>query len=108
MNPKGNAMKSRFVSAVALSFALAAAAPAFADEAQFRTVEPQSFSAQELQTYGLDAAAAERAVELQSQGYEVRVLSTEEAAQYQAGITDNQWIWLGILAGVVIIAVAVA
>jgi len=38
----------------------------------------------------------------------VRVLSREEAAKHQAGITDNQWVLLGILAGVVIIAVAVA
>jgi hypothetical protein len=45
---------------------------------------------------------------LQDQGYEIRVLSEDEAAQYQAGITDSQWIWLGILAGVIVIAVAVA
>ena len=47
-------------------------------------------------------------MDLQNQGYEIRVLSQEEAAQYQAGITDSQWIWLGILAGVIVIAVAVS
>ncbi len=104
-------MKS-VVKAVAFSFALAsfAAMPvAYAEEAaQFRTAAPQTFSSDELQQYGLDAASTERALELQDQGYEIRVLSREEAEEYQAGITDNQWIWLGILAGVIIIAVAVA
>lgn len=104
-------MKS-FVKAVALSFALAsfAAMPvAYAeDAASFRTAAPQTFSADELQQYGLDAAATERAMQLQDQGYEIRVLSAEEAQQYQAGITDNQWIWIGILVGVIVIAVAVS
>lgn len=104
-------MKS-LVSAVALSFALAsfAATPvAYAQEAaQFRTAAPQAFSADELQRYGLDAAATQRAMDLQAQGYEIRVLTPEEAAQYQAGITDNQWLLLGILAAVIVIAVAVS
>ena len=99
-------MKSHLIGAIALSFVLAA--PAFAEDTQFRTAEPQSFTSQDLQAYGLDANAAERAVALQEQGYEVKVLSEEEAAAYQAGITDNQWLLLGILAGVVVIAVAVS
>ena len=107
-------MKIRLVSAVALSLALSSlAAPAAmardtAGQAAFRSAAPQSFTASDLQSYGLDASAAQRAVDLQAQGYQIKVLSREEAAQYQAGITDNQWIWLGILAGVIIIAVAVA
>lgn len=99
-------MRTRLFGALALSIALASG-PAFA-ETQFRSASQQTFTAEELQLYGLDADASQRAVELQQQGYEVRVLSEEEAAQYEAGITDNQWIWLGILAGVIIIAVAVA
>ena len=98
-------MKSRILSAAALALALASA-PAYAQE--FRTAAPQTFSSQELQQYGLSADATERAVALQEQGYEIRVLSAEEAAQYQAGITDNQWLLIGILAAVVVIAVAVA
>ncbi|PZO55676.1 MAG: hypothetical protein DCF16_02055 [Alphaproteobacteria bacterium] len=99
-------MIRRIATAAAVSFALASiAAPAMA-ETEFRTAEPQAFSSQELQQYGLDAATTERAIDLQSQGYEIRVLSDEEAANYQAGITDNQWLLLGILAGVIIIAVA--
>lgn len=105
-------MKSRLIRAVAISFALAqiAAAPAYAEEAaaQFRTAAPQTFSAQDLQRYGLSAEASNRAVALQDQGYQVMVLTPEEAQQYQAGITDNQWLLLGILAGVIVIAVAVA
>jgi len=101
-------MKSRLAAALAVSFALTSiAAPAFA-ETQFRTAAPQTFSAQELQQYGLDSNATERAMDLQRQGYEIRVLTPAEARQYQAGVTDNQWIWLGILAGVIIIAVAVS
>jgi len=104
-------MKSRFVSALALSLALGsfAVAPAFAEEtAQFRTAAPQSFSAEDLQRYGLSPEAAARGLALQQQGYEVKVLTPEEAAQYQAGVTDNQWLLLGILAGVIVIAVAVS
>jgi len=101
-------MIRRFATAVAVSFALTSmAAPAFA-ETPYRTAEPQTFTAQELQQYGLDGATTNRAVDLQNQGYEIRMISEEEAAQYQAGITDNQWIWLGILAGVIVIAVVVA
>lgn len=105
-------MQSRITAAVALGFALAqlAIAPAYADQtaAAFRTAPAQTFTAQDLQRYGMTADAAERAIAYQDKGYEVRVLSEEEAAQYQAGITDNQWLMLGILAGVIVIAVAVS
>jgi hypothetical protein len=99
-------MKIHPIGAAAFAFAMAIA-PAYAETAQFRSAAPQSFTSQELQSYGLDANATARAEALQNDGYEIRVLSSEEAQQYQAGITDNQWVLLGILAGVVIIAVAV-
>jgi hypothetical protein len=105
-------MKSRILGAVALAFALTqiAAPAAYAEQAaaQFRTAAPQSFSSEDLQRYGLSADASARAEALQAQGYEIRVLSHEEAQQYQAGITDNQWLLIGILAAVVVIAVAVS
>lgn len=104
-------MKSRFAGALALAFAFSqvAVAPAMAQEpAQFRSAAPRAFSSQELQQYGLSADATARAEALRAQGYEIRVLSHEEAQQYQAGITDNQWLLIGILAAVVVIAVAVA
>ena len=104
-------MKSMLAGAVVATFALTqvVAAPAYAEQsvAQFRTAAPQAFTAQNLRDYGLSAPAADRAVALQAQGYEIKVLSQEEAAKYQAGITDNQWLLLGILAGVIVIAVAV-
>lgn len=100
-------MKSRIIGAAALAFAMATTS-AFAETAQFRSAAPQTFTAQELQSYGLDQQTAARATSLQDQGYEIRVLSAEEADQVQAGITDNQWLLLGILAGVIVIAVAVA
>ncbi|HRE44635.1 MAG TPA: hypothetical protein PKY87_11775 [Terricaulis sp.] len=102
-------MKPRFLTALAMSAALTAAtvAPSFA-EAPFRSAAPQTFSAEELHAYGLNEAATERAIALQEQGYEIHVLSEEEAAGYQAGITDTQWLLLGILAGVIVIAVVVA
>jgi len=68
---------------------------------------PQAFSTQELKQYGLDAESTQCAVELQKQGYAIRVLTEEKAAKYQAGDTDNQWVMLAILAGVIVIAVAV-
>jgi hypothetical protein len=103
-------MKSRILGAVALAFAFSQVAvmPAYAEQAQFRTAAPQAFSQTDLQSYGLSADASARAAALQEQGYEIRVLSHEEAEQYQAGITDNQWLLIGILAAVVVIAVAVA
>jgi len=104
--------KSRLIGAIALGLALAPAVamPAYAEQAAaaFRSATPQTFSAADLQRYGLSRDASNRAVELQRQGYDVKVLTPEEARQYQAGITDNQWLLLGILAGVIVIAVAVA
>lgn len=105
-------MKSKLVSALALSFALTtvAIAPAQANEAasQFRAPAAQTFSSQDLQRYGMTAADADRAAAMQDNGYQVMVLTPEEADSYRAGITDNQWLLLGILAGVIVIAVAVA
>jgi len=104
-------MKARLASALALSLAFTqiAAMPAYAGEstAQFRTAAPQAFSAADLQAYGLSAAQSDRAARLQADGYRIMVLSPEEAKAYQAGITDNQWLLIGILAAVIVIAVAV-
>ncbi|MGD9979258.1 MAG: hypothetical protein AB7H66_16335 [Hyphomonadaceae bacterium] len=93
-------MKIRSSLAVAASLALLAA-PAYAQEAQFRSATPQAFSAAELQQYGLAADDATRAIELQEQGYTIVALTPEEAEAYQAGITQTEWILIGI--GVLII-----
>jgi hypothetical protein len=104
-------MKARLASALALSlvFTQVVAMPAYAEQAaQFRTVAPQQFSAQDLQAYGFAAGDAQRMAGYQDNGYRLMVLTPEEAAKYRAGITDNQWLLLGILAAVIVIAVAVA
>ncbi len=102
-------MKTCLAGAMALSFALTplAALPTQAEEpvSQFRTVEPQTFTSEDLQRYGLSAEDAERAMALQEQGYEIMVLSPEEAEQYTAGITDTEWLLIGILILAVVIAV---
>lgn len=95
----------RFATAAALAFALSTVAPvAFAEE--FRSAEPQAFSQQELQQYGLSQAGAAQVAAYQEQGYQVVVMSPEEAEQYQAGITTTQWLLIGLL--VVVVAVAVS
>lgn len=101
-------MNTRLVCTLAASFALSQfAIPAYAAEpaespAQFRAVEPQTFTAEDLQLYGLDAEAAARGVELQAQGYQIVALTPEEAETYTAGrITQTEWILIGI--GVLII-----
>ena len=103
-------MKSALVSALAVGFALTqlAAMPAYAETAgPFRAAAPQSFSADDLQRYGLSPVAAERGAALQQQGYQVRVLTPEETQRYKAGLTDTTWIVLGVIAGVIIIAAVV-
>jgi hypothetical protein len=101
-------MNSRFIGALAAAcLALGQiAAPAYAqtqaqETAQFRAVEPQTFTAEDLQRYGLDESQTQRAVELQAQGYQIVALTPEEAEAYTAGITQTEWILIGI--GVLII-----
>ena len=69
--------------------------------AQFRSVAPQTFTAEELQAYGLSNEQAQRAMALQQQGYHIVALTPEEAQNYKAGITQTEWILIGI--GVLII-----
>lgn len=100
-------MKIRSVCALACALAMTQfGAVAYAETpqqapAQFRTVAPQTFTAEELQAYGLSTAEVDRAMALQEQGYRVVALTPEEAEAYQAGITQTEWILIGI--GVLII-----
>ncbi|MGD9980431.1 MAG: hypothetical protein AB7H66_17245 [Hyphomonadaceae bacterium] len=99
----------RLATAVAFSLALTSFAPLAAAQEpaqQFRSAEAQSFTTDELQQYGLSAADAAQVAAYQDQGYNVVVMTPEEAAQYQAGITGTQWLLIGLL--VIVIAVAVA
>lgn len=97
----------RLATALALSLAFASFAPAALAQQQteqFRAVEPQSFTTEELQQYGLSAEDASQVAAYQEQGYQVVVMTPEEAAQYQAGITTTQWLLIGLLVVVVVVA----
>lgn len=96
-------MRIRYIGALALTLAFsqvgvsAAYAEPGAASAQFRTVEPQSFSADELQAYGLTADEAARGEALQEQGYRILALTPEEAAAYRAGdYSQTTWILIGV------------
>ncbi len=98
----------RFVTAVALSLAFGSVAPAAMaqeQQTQFRSAEAQSFSTEELQQYGLSAEDSAQVAAYQDQGYNVVVMTPEEASQYQAGITSTQWLLIGLL--VIVVAVAI-
>ena len=74
----------RLATALAFALALSTVAPsAFAEE--FRAPEAQTFTQQELQQYGLSASDAAQVAAYQEQGYNVVVMSPEEAQQYQKG-----------------------
>jgi hypothetical protein len=100
-------MKIRLICALAASLAMAQfAVPAYAEtpeaSAQFRAAEPRSFTAEDLQRYGLSSEDAARGVALQEQGYTVVALTPEEAEAYQAGaFSQTEWILIGV--GVLII-----
>ena len=95
----------RLATALAFALALSTVAPsAFAEE--FRAPEAQTFSQQELQQYGLSQADAAQVAAYQDQGYQVVVMTPEEAQQYEAGMTTTHWLLLGLL--VVVVAVAVS
>jgi len=96
-------MKMRIAFAAAAMFAASAAAPAFAGESHFRTAAPQSFTAQDLQNYGLGAHDAKAVKSLQDKGYQVQVMSKDEAQQYRAGMTNTTWFIIGAAAVVIVI-----
>lgn len=104
-------MKNKIIGALALGLALsqfgvsAAYAEPVPAPAHFRTVQPQTFSTEDLQRFGLDAVATARAEALQSQGYRILALTPEEADAYRAGDYSQQtWIFIGV-AVLVILAV---
>lgn len=104
-------MKFHAATAIALSLAFTqmAAPAALAQEpaTQFRSVEAQAFSVEDLQRYGLSSADAAQVHALQEAGYQVQVITPEEAEQYSAGqFTTNQWLVIGLI--VLVVAVAVA
>ena len=102
-------MKLRLPTAIALSLALSLSAPvaAFAQEASspFRSVVAQTFSANDLQRYGLSDEQIAAVESYQQQGYEVQVMTAEEAAEYTGGMTTNNLLAIvGLVAIVVVVA----
>lgn len=104
-------MKLRVPTAIAVSLALSLAAPAaaFAQEAPspFRSVEAQTFNAHDLQRYGLSDEQIATVQSYQQQGYEVQVMSPEEAAEYTGGMSTNNFLAIVGLVAIVIVVVSV-
>ncbi len=105
-------MKTRLPAAIALGFALTqlAAPIAFAEApaSQFRSVQAQSFDIDDLQRYGLTEADAAQVQVYKQQGYEVQLLTQEEADAYNAGLTNNNILAIiGLVAIVVVIAAVI-
>lgn len=96
-------MKIRLIGALAAALALSQfSVAAYAEPTEFREVQPQTFSADDLQRYGLDADATAHGEALQAQGYRILALTPEEAEAYRAGdLSQTTWILIGV--GVLVI-----
>jgi len=110
-NPKGIPMKFRTATAIALclAFTQMAVPSALARDTaqQFRTVEARSFSQDELQRYGLSAQDAAQVGAYQDAGYQVQVMTPEEASQVTGGqFSNSQWLVIGLIVIVIVVAVA--
>lgn len=103
-------MKLRVPTAIVASLALtqlAVPVTSFAQEAPspFRSVEAQTFSANDLQRYGLSDDEIATVQSYQDQGYQVQVMSPEEAAEYTAGMSTNNFLAIvGLVAIVIVVA----
>ena len=109
---KGHMMKAPFYLVLAASLALSpvAISTASAETAatHFRSAPAQTFSQADMQRYGLSSEQAARGAELQRQGYQVQVMTQEEAQRVYGGqISYNTWIIVGVVA-LIVIAVAVS
>lgn len=103
-------MKLRLPAAIVMSLALPAfALPATAAPPEapspFRSVEAQTFSAADLQRYGLSDEQVAEVQAYQAAGYDVQVMTPEEAEEYTAGIsTNNVLAIIGLVAIIIVIA----
>ena len=99
-------MKSPFYIALAASLALSQVAISTASAETFRTAAPHSFSASEMQRYGLSREQVAQGEALQRQGYHVQVMTQAEAQRVYGGqMSMNTWVIIGVVA-LVVIAVA--
>jgi len=92
-------------SALALSLAFTSVAVPAANAQQFRTAAPQTFSNQDLQSYGLSATDSAQIQALQTQGYQVQVIGADEANR-SAGQMSTTWWIIGAVVVIVIVAAA--
>jgi len=100
----------KFITKAALALGLAAApvAAAQAQTAEFRAPAPQTFSAAELQSYGLSENEIATVQDYEKAGYRIELLTPEEAEAYNAGLSNNNILALiGLVAIVVVVAAAV-
>lgn len=94
--------------ALALGIAVAPVAAASAQAEQFRAPAPQSFSAEELQSYGLSENEISTVQSYEKAGYRIELLTPEEAEAYNAGLTNNNILAIiGLVAIVVVVAAAI-
>lgn len=103
-------MKLRVPAAIAMSLALSVATvpAAFAEASPFRSVEAQAFSDSDLARYGLTADEISQVEAYKAQGYEVQLLTAEEAEAYNAGLSNNNVLAIiGLVAIIVVIAAIV-
>ena len=105
-------MKLPIKVALALSLVMAqVAAPVALAEAPaspFRSAQPQTFSADDLQRYGLTSEEAATVQSYQEQGYQVQLLTPEEAEAYNAGLSNtNILAIIGLVVLVVVVASAI-
>jgi len=105
-------MKLRAPAAIALSLALtqfAVPAAAIAEApSTFRSVEAQTFSASDLSRYGLSADEIAQVEAYQADGYEIQLMTAEEAEAYNAGIsTRNVLAIVGLVVIVLVVASAI-
>lgn len=103
-------MKARLLTALALSLALSqfAVTTASAEQAShFRSAPAQTFSAADLQTYGLSRADAAHVASMQAQGYHVQVVSPEQAARMHGGNWGDHRTWW-IVGGIIVVVAIVA
>lgn len=95
--------------AAAAAAALAIAQTAYAETPSrpaFHSPAPSAFSQSDIASYKLDAETAAKAEQYRKDGYQVMALTPDKLEASKAGLNNTTWIIIGVVALVVIIAVA--
>jgi len=102
-------MKLPQTCAILAAGALALAQTAYAGspaQSTFRSPTPMAFSQSDIASYKLDAATSAKVEQYRQEGYQVTALSPDQLESAKAGLNNTTWIIIGVVALVVIIAVA--